>query len=577
MSTDATPLPPAPPPLPSDLSTCHQMLRELLATVAQLRATIDKQQAHIHYLVRMTFGRRSERALGPTLFDGVVSPETEPPPPPEATKETTVVVQRGHGRRPRSADLPREREVIDLTEAEKACPCCGAQRVRIGEDVSTRLEYRPACLFHREIARPTYLCRRCEQAGQDVQAAQAPLPPEPIPRSTVGAGLLAHVIVSKWVDHLPLYRLESILARLGWEVSRSTLCDQLMACARVLTPLYEAMCRRVRASFALHADDTPIPLLEPRRTAYAWVYVGDAAHPYTVFDLSAGRQQEFPAKFLAGYRGYLHADAYAGYHPLYAAGATHVGCWMHARRNFFEAKESDASRAHEALARIRLLYAVETEAKEQKLRGADLAAYRQEHARPVLESFAEWLAAEVPRVLPKSEIGEALGYASNQWPTLVRYLEDGRLTIDNSPAEQAIRPLAIGRRNWLQIAGDGGLKSAAVLLSVTASAKRHGVNPWVYVKHILTASAARKPDADFGGQPLGKGRQLHFSHVRDLESERFVRIRSFWYVRSAILRILRGLAFAGRPRQFSLLCSTSTVQLEAAPIWPQCATGSGLG
>ncbi len=473
------------------------MLRELLATVAQLRSTIDKQQAHIHYLVRLTFGRRSERVEGPTLFDGLVGSEAEPAPAPEGKAQEVLAVKRqGHGRRKRPAELPREREVLDVTEAEKTCPCCGEARVRIGADVSERLDYRPACLFLRAIERPTYICRRCEQQGKNIRAVHAPLPPEPIPRSTVGAGLLAHVIVSKWCDHLPLYRLEGILARLGWEVSRSTLCDQMMACAGVLTPLYELLCRRVRASFALHSDDTPIALLNPRRTAYAWVYVGDQANPYTVFDLSAGRQQEFPEKFLAGYRGFLHADGYAGYNPLYSAGATHVGCWMHARRNFFEAKENDAARAHEALARIRLLYAVEAEAKEKELTGAELAAYRQAHAGPVLKSFAQWLAEEVPRLLPKSKIGEAFGYASNQWPTLVRYLEDGRLTIDNSPAEQAIRPLAVGRRNWLQIAGDGGLKSAAVLLSVAATTKRHRLNPWAYVKHILSESAARQPDAD---------------------------------------------------------------------------------
>src|SRR5262245_32303032 len=271
----------------------------------------------------------------------------------------------------------------------------------------------------------------------------------------------------------------------------------MMRCTELLTPLYDLMCRRVRASFALHADDTPIALLNPRRTAYAWVYAGDRANPYTVFDLSAGRQQEFPEKFLAGYRGFIHADAYTGYNRLYAAGATHVGCWAHARRNFFEAKESDPARAHEALARIRLMYAVEAEAKAQDLTGPELAAYRREHAGPALQSFAGWLAQEVPRVLPRSRIGEALGYAANQWPTLVRYVQDGRLTIDNAPAEQAIRPLAVGRRNWLQIAGDGGLKSAAVLLSVAASAKRHGVDPWAYVRHILSESGARPRAADF--------------------------------------------------------------------------------
>jgi transposase len=444
----------------------------------------------------MTFGRRSERVEGPTLFDDLADPEPLPAPPEPPTAEVVVKKRSGHGRRQRP-ELPRERQVLDLTEAEKACPCCGELRVRIGADVSERLDYRPACLFIHALERPTYICRHCEHQGENIQAVQAPLPPAPIPRCTVEAGLLAHVIVSKWVDHLPLYRLESILARLGWEVARSTLCDQMMACARLLTPFYDLMCRRVKLSFALHTDDSPVLLLNPRRTAYAWTYLGDLANPYTVFDLSAGHSHEFPEKFLAGYRGFLHADGYAGYNPLYAAGATHVGCWMHVRRNFFEAKENDPPRAHEAIARIRLLYAVESTAKEKHLAGAELATYRQEHAGPILQSFADWLAEEVPRALPKSKIGEALVYAANQWPTLVRYVEDGRLTIDNGPAEQVIRPLALGRRNWLHIAGDGGLKSAAVLLSVAATAKRHHVNPWVYIKHLLTESASRSPDADF--------------------------------------------------------------------------------
>jgi transposase len=484
-------------PLPHDAATLQQMVRELLATIAELRSTIAKQEAHIHYLVRMTFGRRSERLEGPTLFDDTAGPEPAPPPEPEPEPDTIVEAKRpGHGRRARSRDLPREQVVVDLTEAEKSCPCCGELRVRIGADVSKRMDYRPACLFVREIVRPTYVCRSCERQGRDIQAVQAPLPPEPIPRGTVAAGLLAHVLVSKYCDHLPLYRLEGVLSRLGWEVSRSTLCDQMMACAGVLAPLYELMCRRVKESAALHADDTSIPLLAPRRTAHAWVYVGDASNPYTVFDLSDGRQQEFPVKFLAGYRGFIHADGYAGYNPLYAAGAVHVGCWAHARRYFFEAKESDPARAHDALARIRTLYAVESDAKDRNVSGADLAAYRREHAGPVLHSFADWLAEQVPKALPKSKIGEALIYAANQWPTLIRYLEDGRLTIDNAPAEQAIRPLAVGRRNWLHIAGDGGLASAAVLLSIAASAKRHHVNPWTYVKDLHTQLPARTPQAD---------------------------------------------------------------------------------
>jgi transposase len=474
--------------------------QELLATLAQLRATVEQQQAHIDRLVRMTFGRSSERVTGPTLFDDFLDPEPTPP----AADHTAAAEQsaaattrrRGHGRRPRPADLPRERIEIDLTDAEKACPCCHRPRVRIGADVSERLDYRPASLFVRQLIRPTYACRHCERAGEDPQVVKPPLPPEPIPRGTAAAGLLAHLIVSKYCDHLPLYRQAAILGRLGWDVTRSTLCDQVMACAGVLEPLYRLMCDRVRASVSLHADDTPVTLLGPRRTAHAWVYVGDAANPYTVFDLSIGRSRDAPAAFLKQYTGFVHADGYAGYNPVYEGGATHVGCWMHARRYFFDARSTDPERSHEALARIRALYAAEAEAKGRAITGTALADYRQQHAVPILTAFADWLADQRSRVLPKSAIGEAVTYATNQWPSLVVYTRDGRLTIDNGPAEQAIRPLAIGRRNWLHIAGDGGLRPTALLLSLAASVRRPGINPWAYLTHVLTELPARPPGAD---------------------------------------------------------------------------------
>jgi transposase len=484
------------PPLPNDLAICQQMIVELLATVKELRSDREQMQARIDWLVRAHFGRRSERIEGPTLFDEHPAPEPPPPASAPPEPEPTIVVKRpGHGRKSLPKELPRKRQEIDVSEAEKACPCCGDPRTRIGEDVSERLDYQPSSLFVRVIARPTYLCKKCEQQGDNIQAVQAPLPPEPIPRGLCAPGLLAYLIVSKWIDHLPLYRLESILGRLGWDVSRSTLCDQTMACAGVLMPLYDLMHARVKCSFALHTDDTHLTLLDPRRTAYAWVYVGDALNPYTVFDLTDSHQQEFPTKFLAGYQGYIHADGYTGYNPLYAAGATHVGCWMHTRRYFFEAKGGDP-RAYEALARIRALYQVEDDAKDLKLVGAELAAYRREHAGPVLIQFADWLAEQVPKALPKSQFGEAIGYAINQWPSLIRFVDDGRLRIDNGPAERAIRPLAVGRRNWLHIAGDGGLRSGAVLLTIAASAKRHHVNPWEYIKHILTELPARADNAD---------------------------------------------------------------------------------
>src|SRR5262245_4260183 len=486
--------------LRAEAAHLRRVNQELLATVAELRSTVEKQQAHIDRLVRMTFGRRSERVTGPTLFDDIPDPGPLPvnnsPTVRDSPPDSATPKRRGHGRRPIPADLPRERVEIDLTDAEKACPCCQRPRIRIGAEVSERLDYRPASLFVRQVIRPSYACRVCERAGDDPQIVQPPLPPEPIPRGTVAAGLLAHVIVSKYIDHLPLYRQESILGRLGWMVTRSTLCDQIMTCAGVLEPLYRLMCDRVLRSAALHADDTSVVLLAPRRTAHAWVYVGDPSNPYTVFDLSVGRSGDAPAAFLRGYKGFVHADGFTGYNPIYEGGATHVGCMMHVRRYFFDARLNDPARAHEALGRIRALYAVEQAAKQKGLTGSTLAAYRQQHAGPVLAAFGSWLAEQGPRVLPKSSIGEAFTYATNQWPTLSVYLTDGRLTIDNAAAEQAIRPLAVGRRNWLHLGGDGGLKPTAVLLSICASIKRHGINPWVYLKHVLTELPARPPDAD---------------------------------------------------------------------------------
>src|SRR5437660_4831452 len=214
----------------------RRMIEELLATIAGLRSDNEQLQARIDWLVRQHFGRKSERINPdqPLLCD---EPEPPAPPPEPAPIEAMTAKRPGHGRRPKSKDLPRERVVIDLSPAEKACPCCGQERVPIGSDISERHDYRPACIFIREIERPTYICRRCERNGDDVQAIQAPLPPEPIAKSTAAAGLLAHVFVSKYIDHLPLYRLESILGRLGWAVSPSTLCDQMMACAELLRPL----------------------------------------------------------------------------------------------------------------------------------------------------------------------------------------------------------------------------------------------------------------------------------------------------------------------------------------------------
>ena len=429
------------------LAHAEAVIAELRGVVADLRRQIDAQQAHIHRLVKMTFGRSSERAEGPTLFDGL-DPEAEPMPAVvvEATAEADAVPpkRKGHGRRAKPKDLPRRPEVIDLSEAEKVCACCGSTKVRIGQTVNERLDYQPMAIFVRELIRPVYACRSCESEGHDPQIAKAGLPPEPIPKSNVEAGLLAHVIVSKFCDHLPLNRQEAILARHGWDVRRSTLCDHLQRCGQLLKPLYDLMRQRLLQSFAIHADDTPLVLLRPRRTAFAWVYLGDAANPYTLFDLTPGRSQSFPQAFLAGYKGFVHADAYDGYNAVHG-NVRHIGCWMHARRYFMEAEPTD-SRAVEALAFIRTLYAVEAELKVERARLAqgftddEAVQWRQTRAGPILGRFADWLELQRRTTTPKCLFGQAVNYARNQWPSLIRYLDDARFAIDNGAAERPSAP-----------------------------------------------------------------------------------------------------------------------------------------
>jgi transposase len=413
-STDATA------DLGRKLTHAEAVIAELRGVVAELRKQIESQQAHIHRLVKIAFGRGGERVEGPTLFDGMVLPEGEVATPIERpTPEARPMSRRkGHGRRCKPKDLPRRREEIDLSDAEKVCACCGKVKIRIGQSTSERLDYQPMAIFIRELVRPTYACRSCESQGHDAQIAKAALPPEPLPKSGIGSGLLAHVIVSKIVDHLPLHRQESILARHGWDVRRSTLCDHLQKCGRLLTPLYDLMHRRLLQSFAIHADDTPLLLLRPRRTAYAWVYLGDARHPYTLFDVTAGRSQTFPQRFLEGYRGFVHADAYDGYNAVHN-NIRHLGCWMHARRYFVEAEPSDP-RAVEALAFIRTLYAVEREIREDcdklgdKFADADVVRLRQTRAGPILASFADWLEEQRRRATPRSLFGQAIEYSRNQ-------------------------------------------------------------------------------------------------------------------------------------------------------------------
>ena len=330
-------------------------------------------------------------------------------------------------------------------------------------------------------------------------------PAMPIHKGLPGPGLLAHVIVSKYCDHLPLYRQTKISKRQGVVLPRSTTCDWMAACADLLRPLYDLMVTTVLLSRWLHTDDTTVKNLghDPDATdkAHLWVYQGDREHSLNVFDFTVNRKRDGPQQFLKNYRGYLHADAFSGYDGLYLPdpqdGQTaiiEVACNAHARRKFYDAKDSDVLRSHIGLAYYSQLYALEHGAKANQFDDTQRLQMRQELAVPILNKFHTWLEEERPKVLPKSPINEAFGYALNQWTALCRYTEAGFLEIDNNVAEREMKQIATGRKNWYFVGSANGGRTAAVLYSFTSTCNRLEIDPWVYLQDVLTRLPALPPD-----------------------------------------------------------------------------------
>jgi transposase len=532
-------------PLPNDPVVLQHMIRELLATLKDRTRELDGVQHRLDQLLRHMFGQRSERInpAQPSLFDGLFpSSEDANSQASEAGAEEAETSEaaprpkkKGHGRKPLPKNLKRERKVHELSETEKQCPCCQKPRVVIGEETSEQLDYEPASLFVWEHVRLTYACVDClakviaEPTAEPLVARPAlgeplpvgstleswlpadigrapgamlirtaPMPAQPIGKGLPGPGLLAYVITSKYVDHLPLYRLESIFGRQGVELSRSTMSDWMAAAAALFKPLVELMTQRVLQSKVIHNDDTPVPVQDPgtgkTKTGRLWVSVGDAANPNTVFNYTPNRSRDGPDEFFKNYKGHLQVDAYSAYEGLFLSGdIIEVACWAHARRKFFDAKTTDDPRSHEMLGMIRGLYAVEDKVAAIE-EDAAKASYRQQHAKPLLDAIEKWLKDHKDQVLPKSPMGEAIGYALNNWQALNRYIELGYLSIDNNVAERAMRAIAIGRKNWLFAGSDAGGHTAAVLYSIVATCKRHGIDPWQYLRDALTRLPTLPPD-----------------------------------------------------------------------------------
>jgi transposase len=399
-----------------------------------------------------------------------------------------------HGRSPLPEHLPRIEIEHDLAEQEKPCPGCGQVRCRIGQEISEQLEYLPASFKVLRHIRHKYACRQCDAAGESPQVVAAAKPPQPLDKGLAGPGLLAYVAVSKFGDHLPLYRLEHIFARQQVHVARSTMCAWLAAGAILLQPLLELMIARVKQSRVIHTDDTRVPIQSPGekkcRSGRLWTYIGDAEHPYLVFDYTPDRSRAGPQTWLGDYRGYLQADAYGAYDGIYAPGhVQEVACWAHARRKFFEALETDRHRAGQMLLLVRELYGVEERAKD--VAEAQRLALRQAHSVPVLNKIEAWLAEQsaCAEVLPRGPLGQAITYARNQWQALCRYTTQGFLNVDNNAAERALKRVAIGRKNWLFAGHDEAGRTAALWYSFLASVERHGLDP----QHYLTSLLAQLP------------------------------------------------------------------------------------
>jgi transposase len=487
--------------LPDDPAALKAIILAERASLRAYEALIEALRTQIARLKKQKFGASSEKIareidqLQLALEDLEVARSaagTPPTPDPDPVTAETVP-QRRRGRPRVSESTPRERVVLDPGEN---CPDCGGPLRLVGEDSAEILELVAAKLKRIETARPKKACRRCEIIHQ------APAPTRPVERGTAGPGLLAHILVSKYDDHLPLYRQGEILARMGADIPRSTLIDWCGQAVAVLSPLTERIKASVMASDRLHADDTPIRVLDPSGRPRAvkegriWAYVRDdrpwsgADPPGVAYYFSPDRKGMHPQRHLAQFSGILQADAYAGFRKLYAPGLDdastirEAACWAHLRRDFHDVWKATGSEiAREALARIGALYDVERAITGQP---AEVRrTVRQEKSAPLVAAFRAWCAHQLERIPGKGDLAKAMRYALRRWDAFTLFLEDGRVAIDNNPAERALRPVCLTRKNALFAGSDAGGETFADAMTLIETAKLSGLNPEAYLADIL--------------------------------------------------------------------------------------------
>jgi transposase len=470
----------------------------LAAAVDRLTKERDSFKALYKELLRRLFGRRSEKidpeqlrfefgklveegleAAAADLADQIKDDQSEDREPASRPR------RRHPGRRPLPEDLERRRQVRDLPPSERGCPCCKTPMVAIGEDVSRQLEYEPAKFYVLEIVRMKYACRACEQA-----IVRAPMPEQPIERGRPGPGLLTHIAVSKYADHLPLYRLEGIFARAGVDICRQTMCEWIGYVADLVAPVVAELKRQLLSDSLLQSDDTVIAYQgeEKGRTSKGFLWVYTRPYAETVFDFTTTHSREGPMAFLGDFQGYLQSDGHSSYNGVYATGkVTHIGCLAHVRRKFFEARLEAPDDAKIVLAAIQSLYRIEQQAKAAGIVGDDLVALRKREAEPLIASLGKLFDVIAQKYRPKSLMARAVGYARGQWPAIKHYVEIAEACPDNNSSEQAIKPAVIGRKNWMFAGNPEGGRRAAVLYSLIVSCKRLAIDPYAYLYDVITS------------------------------------------------------------------------------------------
>lgn len=492
--------------LPDDPALLQRLVRDMADAMETDRSQLNEAQSEVErlraivkQLQRAQFGRRSER-LDPDqlqlaiedLDTDIARAEERVPSGATDAPEATAKAQR---RRSLPAHLPREHVVLDVQN--EACPDCGGALHNIGESISEMLDWVPAQLRVVRIRRPKYSCRACATVHQ------VPAPERVIAKGLATPRLLAHVLVSKYCDHLPLYRQAQIFARHGLELERSTLANWVGGASWWLESLHARLASNVFASTKIFADDTPIPVLDPGRgrtkTGRLWVYARDDRPwagpdpPAAVYFYSQDRKSERPATHLEKFKGILQVDGYVGFERLTKTGkVTLAACWAHARRKFYDAHETTGSPiAADALRRIAELYAI-----EERIRGHSAdhrKAVRRIEMRPLLDDLKVWLEVQLTRIPGRSGLGEAIRYTIARWPALCRCVDDGRIELDNNAVERAIRPVALGRKNHLFAGSDGGGERWATICSLVETAKLNGVEPFAYLAAVLRQMAAGHP------------------------------------------------------------------------------------